>query len=187
MSCFETLSESTLSNYASVPLESAAPLSSPQSSQHRSCLVGAAAGEDRMSFQVQTLAKMEVVGACRRGRPRGRRNRTAAQKISEVDQRRNSKNTRERKRVENINTLFISLQKQLGLSQLKSDSKACKRYRKLLTLRTAIERIRSLTAKLNLTSGDVRYSIESPQPYQREIDERSVEQGKTSPQAVVVS
>ena len=143
------------------------------------------AHEERANFQPQPLAEMEV-GACRRGRPRGRRNKTVAQKISELAQRRDLKKVREKQRVKNLNRLLLSLREMLGLSELKSDSKECKGYCKLRTLRAATERIRTLKAILNLTSDEVRCPIESPQRHNREIDERSVEHRKTSPQAVVV-
>jgi len=104
-----------------------------------------------LAYQLQPLAEMEVIGACRRGRRRGRRNRTAAERESEVSQRRLSKNARERQRVENVKNEYARLQKLLGLSeQLENEPKERRRHCKLRTLTTAIERIRTLMAELQL-------------------------------------
>ena len=182
----ETTGGSVLSDQTSVHLLLATSLSSPQPPLHPSDSISVTAGE---SFQLQPLAEMEVIGACRRGRRRGRRNRTAAERISEAAQRRDSKNARERQRVENVKNEYARLQELLGLTELKSDSKEHKRHCKLRTLTAAIERIRTLMAIDQLTSREERISIElreSLQQQQRGEDGHSVEQRRTDPQPDVV-
>ena len=102
-------------------------------------------------FQLKPLAEMEVVGACKRGRRRGRRNRTAAERQSEMEQRRRSKNARERQRVENVKNEYAKLQKLLGLDSglLEQKSRERRRHCKLRVLTAAIHRIRSLLAERN--------------------------------------
>ena len=104
-----------------------------------------------LSCQLKPLAEMEVVGACRRGRRRGRRNRTAAERQSEMEQRRRSKNARERQRVENVKNEYAKLQIILGLEfgLLDQKSKEKRRHCKLRVLTAAIHRIRSLMAERN--------------------------------------
>ena len=101
-------------------------------------------------FQLKPLTEMEVVGACRRGRRRGRRNRTAAERQSEMEQRRRSKNARERQRVENVKTEYAKLQKLLGFNSgfIDNKSKEKRRHCKLRVLTAAVERIRTLMETL---------------------------------------
>ena len=104
-----------------------------------------------LAFQLKPLAEMEVVGACRRGRRRGRRNRTTAERQSEMEQRRRSKNARERQRVENVKNEYSKLQNLLGLESgcLDQTSRERRRHGKLRVLTAAIHRIRSLLAERN--------------------------------------
>lgn len=105
---------------------------------------------DLQSFQLQPLAELEVIGACRRGRRRGRKNRTMAERQSEIEERRRSKNARERQRVENVKKEYAKLQRLLGLeSSLDDASREKRRHCKLRTLTEAIKRIRSLIAEQN--------------------------------------
>lgn len=106
---------------------------------------------DYQSFQLKPLAEMEVVGACRRGRRRGRKNRSVAERQSEIEQRRQSKNARERLRVENVKNEYAKLQRLLGLeSECQDDkSKEKRRHCKLRTLTAATQRIRDLLAERN--------------------------------------
>lgn len=117
---------------------------------------------DYQSFQLQPLADMEIVGACRRGRRRGRRNRTAAERQLEVEQRRHNKNARERQRVENVKKEYAKLQRLLGLSSAPLDDKSeeKRRHCKLRTLTAAIQRIRGLIAEQN----QLRAAAVSPWP-----------------------
>ena len=105
------------------------------------------------SFQLEPLVEMGVVGACRRGRRRGRRNRTATERQSEVEQRRYSKNARERERVENVRNEYVKLQRLLGLEDLGAEGSRSKeggRFCKLRTLTAAIARIKSRVEQLRL-------------------------------------
>lgn len=113
-----------------------------------------------LDYQLQPLADLEIVGACRRGRRRGRRNRTAAERQLEVEQRRHNKNARERQRVENVKKEYAKLQRLLGLSSAPLDDKSeeKRRHCKLRTLTVAIQRIRSLIAEQN----QLRASAVSP-------------------------
>ena len=101
-------------------------------------------------FQLEPLVELEVIGACRRGRRRGRRNRTAAERQAESEQRRRSKNARERQRVENVKNEYEKLQKLLGMESacLHERSREKTRYCKLRILTAAIHRIRALTELL---------------------------------------
>lgn len=68
-----------------------------------------------------------------------------AERQSEIEQRRRSKNARERQRVENVKKEYAKLQQLLGLeSNLDDKSKEKRRHCKLRTLTEAIKRIRSL-------------------------------------------
>ena len=181
-----TPGRSVLSDQTSVHLLLATSLSSPQPLLHPSSSIGVTPGKDRASFQLRPLAEMEVIGACRRGRRRGRRNRTAAERISEATQRRDSKNARERQRVENVKTEYARLEQVLGFTELKSDSKEHKRHCKLRTLNAAIERIRTLMAIDQLASREERMSIELRESPQQQEDGHSVEQRRIDPQPDVV-
>lgn len=131
-----------------------------------------------LAYQLQPLAEMEVIGACRRGRRRGRRNRTAAERESEVSQRRLSKNARERQRVENVKNEYARLQKLLGLSeQMENEPKERRRHCKLRTLTTAIERIRTLMAELQLRRASV--SDEAPAQAEPSHQQRNSRHGAT--------
>ena len=182
----ETPGDSDLNDQISVHLLPATSLSSSQPPLQPSHSISVNAGP---SFKLQPLAEMEMIGACKRGRPRGRRNRTAAERISEAAQRRDSKNSRERQRVGNVKNEYARLQQMLGLTELKSDSKEHKRHCKFRTLTAAIERIRTLMAIDQLTSREERISIEvkeSLQQQQRGEDGHSEEQRRTGPQPNVV-
>lgn len=117
----------------------------------------AAANEDHQ-FALKPLVEMGVVGACRRGRRRGRRNRTAVERESEVEERRQSKNARERERVENVRNEYAKLQKLLGLDLGELDDDDCdggkdsRRFCKLRILTAAIERIKTLMELLRTTN-----------------------------------
>ena len=104
-------------------------------------------GEDGQPFTLKPLVEMGVVGACRRGRRRGRRNRTAVERQTEKEQRRHSKNARERERVENVRNEYAKLEKLVGLGAddyLGESTKELGRYCKLRVLTAAIERIKTL-------------------------------------------
>lgn len=116
--------------------------------------------EETQPFQLKPLVEMEVIGACRRGRRRGRRNRTAAERQSDIvkEQRRRLKNARERKRVENVKNEYVKLMKILGLQSDMLDEK-CKekrRYCKLKTLNTALRRIKELMALVSVPQANSR-------------------------------
>ena len=115
---------------------------------------GSSPESDYQSYQLQPLAEMEVIGACRRGRRRGRRNRTATERQSEIAQRRLSKNARERQRVENVKSEYAKLQRLLGLEHLDEGTNERRRHCKLRTLTAAIGRIRNLMSELNQRCGD---------------------------------
>lgn len=115
---------------------------------------------DLQSFQLQPLAELQVIGACRRGRRRGRRNRTMAERQSEIELRRRSKNARERQRVENVKNEYAKLQQLLGMeSSLDDKSKEKRRHCKLQTLTKAIERIRALIDEQNRLQAAKRSAI----------------------------
>lgn len=92
------------------------------------------------------LNELDAAGACKRGRFEGRRNRTAAERESSLEQRRQSKNARERQRVENLKNVYGKLQVVLG-----QDCRSAKKTRrcKLRLLITAAKRIESLLAEQN--------------------------------------
>ena len=106
----------------------------------------AGAGAGTGVFELQPLMEMGVVGACRRGRRKGRRNRTATERRSEAEQRRQSKNARERERVENVRGEYVKLQKMLGLETvgLRGGSREGRRFCKLRILTAAIKKIKTL-------------------------------------------
>lgn len=78
------------------------------------------------------------IGARRRGRRRGCRNRTLAEREAQVDFKRSDKNTKERVRVGNINRMYHKLRRQLG------DPHPEKRLCKLRVLNAAIQHIHDL-------------------------------------------
>ena len=121
---------------------------------HDSIDGGSSPERDYQSYQLQPLAEMEVIGACRRGRRRGRRNRTATERQSEIAQRRLSKNARERQRVENVKSEYAKLQRLLGLEHLDEGTNERRRHCKLRTLTAAIGRIRNLMSELNQRCAD---------------------------------
>ena len=86
-----------------------------------------------------------VIGACRRGRKQGRRNRTKSERVAEEEQRRSKKNERERERVLNVNEEYRRLQEALGQEV---DAKNLKKQGRLQTLTSAITHIQSLMAEL---------------------------------------
>ena len=107
---------------------------------------GSGSSTEEQLFQLRPLVEMEVIGACRRGRRRGRRNRTEAERQSGQEQRRRAKNERERKRVENVKNEYAKLQRLLGFQSglLDEKSKEKRRYCKLRILTEAIRRIKEL-------------------------------------------
>ena len=78
------------------------------------------------------------IGARRRGRRRGCRNRTLAEREAQVEVKRYDKNTKERVRVGNINRMYQKLRRQLG------DPHPEKRLCKLRVLNAAIQHIHDL-------------------------------------------
>lgn len=104
---------------------------------------------------LQPLDELGVVGACRRGRRKGRRNRTPAERETERDDRRVSKNARERERVENVNREYENLRAALG-----APPNAKGRVKKVATLNHAINYIKALMSELEQLS---RQADESPQ------------------------
>lgn len=85
-----------------------------------------------------------VVGACKRGRRKGRRNKTSAERASEaiIDQKRVEKNAREKVRVKNVNHGFELLRRAVG------QKRTGKNPTKLATLEAAIKYIHELRAEL---------------------------------------
>lgn len=83
-----------------------------------------------------------VVGACKRGRRLGRRNRTLAEREATAQQDQIIRNARERMRVQNVKHEYEQLRCALGRD-------ASKRLTKLKTLEMAIQYIRDLTDELN--------------------------------------
>ena len=81
---------------------------------------------------------MRWIGARRRGRRRGCRNRTLAEREAQVEDKRSDKNTKERVRVGNINRMYQKLRRQLG------DPHPEKRLCKLRVLNAAIQHIHDL-------------------------------------------
>ena len=83
------------------------------------------------------------VGARRRGRRRGCRNRTLAEREEQVEVKRSDKNSKERVRVGNINRMYQRLRRQLG------DPHPEKRLCKLRVLNAAIQHIHDLMDVVN--------------------------------------
>ena len=83
-----------------------------------------------------------VVGACKRGRRKGRRNKTSAERASTaiIDQKRVEKNAREKLRVKNVNHGFELLRRAIG------QKRTGKNPTKLATLEAAIKYIYELRA-----------------------------------------
>lgn len=81
---------------------------------------------------------LQWIGARRRGRRRGCRNRTLAEREAQVEVKRSDKNTKERVRVGNINRMYQKLRRQLG------DPHPEKRLCKLRVLNAAIQHIHNL-------------------------------------------
>ena len=99
----------------------------------------------RPLVQLQRLDEQGVIGACRRGRKRGRKNRTQSQRMAEVDDKRVQKNARERERVSNVNAEYKRLREALG----DVDDSRKKKYHKLRTLTAAINYIQAMMAELD--------------------------------------
>ncbi len=95
------------------------------------------------AVQLQPLGELGVVGACKRGRRKGRRNRTPTEREAEKDNRRESKNARERVRVQNVNQEYENLRLVLGTPL---DDKG--KVKKVATLNHAIDYIRALMSEL---------------------------------------
>ena len=90
-----------------------------------------------------------VVGACKRGRRMGRRNRTRAEREATADDDQRTRNARERKRVSNVNQEFQQLRSALGRDETDRP------LTKLKTLETAIQYIRDLTEELNRLRAEI--------------------------------
>ena len=116
--------------------------------------------KESQTFTLKPLVEMGVVGACRRGRRRGRKNRTEMERRSEKEQRRRSKNARERERVENVRNEYAKLQKLLGLGSDEAGENQG-RFCKLRLLNAAIERIKTLMEVVR--SADEEAGFESSQ------------------------
>ena len=117
--------------------------------------------KESQTFTLKPLVEMGVVGACRRGRRRGRKNRTEMERRSEKEQRRRSKNARERERVENVRNEYAKLQKLLGLGSNEEGENQQGRLCKLRLLNAAIERIKTLMEVVR--SADEEAGFESSQ------------------------
>ena len=97
----------------------------------------------RPLVQLQRLDEQGVIGACRRGRKRGRKNRPQSQRMAEVDDKRVQKNARERERVYNVNEEYRRLRQALG------DDFRKKKHNKLKTLTAAINYIQAMMTELD--------------------------------------
>ena len=97
----------------------------------------------RPAVQLQRLDEQGVIGACRRGRKRGKKNRSQMQRVAEADDKRAQKNARERTRVENVNDEYKKLRVALG------DDFRKKKHNKLKTLTAAINYIQAMMAELD--------------------------------------
>ena len=118
--------------------------------------------EDAQTFTLKPLVEMGVVGACRRGRRRGRRNRTVVERQTGKEQRRRSKNARERERVENVRNEYAKLQTLLGLGSddVVEGTKERRRFCKLRVLTTAIERIKTLMELMRSADEEAAGSVQ---------------------------
>lgn len=100
----------------------------------------------RSNPPVVTMASLDgVVGACKRGRRRGRRNKTAYEKDSEMGVRQELKRERERLRVQNVNLEYQRLRIALG----EPEDSHKKKNNKCSTLKAAIDYIKALMNELD--------------------------------------
>ena len=131
--------------------------------------------KESQTFTLKPLVEMGVVGACRRGRRRGRKNRTKVERRSEKEQRRRSKNARERERVENVRNEYAKLQKLLGLGGSDEAGEKQGRCGKLRLLNTAIEYIKTLTEVLRSSGGEAGFeSSQAAAPHEHQTAPYSV-------------
>ena len=102
-----------------------------------------------------------VVGACKRGRRKGRRNKTSAERASAaiIDQKRVEKNAREKMRVKNVNHGFELLRRAIG------QKRTGKNPTKLATLEAAIKYIHELRTEL----GEIPLYANTPKSLSGEI------------------
>ncbi|KAL5467619.1 hypothetical protein EMCRGX_G031878 [Ephydatia muelleri] len=132
-------------DFAGESLEQAADdsiSSSPVSSTETEDTGTSSGKSSRPPVQLLPLDELGVVGACRRGRRKGQRNRTPAQRVMEAEGKRTEKNIRERMRVEHVRDEYLKLQVLLGFGNGKS-------VNKLETLNAAIAYIKKLRKLLN--------------------------------------
>lgn len=132
-------------DFAGESLEQAADdsiSSSPVSSTETEDTGTSSGKSSRPPVQLLPLDELGVVGACRRGRRKGQRNRTPAQRVMEAEGKRTEKNIRERMRVEHVRDEYLKLQLLLGFGNGKS-------VNKLETLNAAIAYIKKLRKLLN--------------------------------------
>lgn len=132
-------------DFAGEPLEQAAEdsvSSSPISSTETEDAGTSSGKSSRPPVKLLPLDELGIVGACRRGRRKGQRNRTPAQRIMEAEGKRTEKNVRERMRVEHVRDEYLKLQVLLGFGHKKT-------VNKLETLNAAIDYIKELRKLLN--------------------------------------
>ena len=121
---------------------SSSPVSSTETED-----AGTSTCKSRPHVHVLPLDELGVVGACRRGRRKGQRNRTPAQRVMEAEGKRTEKNVRERMRVEHVRDEYLKLQMLLGFGHNKS-------VNKLQTLNAAIDYIKELRKLLDRLQGE---------------------------------
>ena len=113
---------------------------------------GSTCCRSRPSVNLLPLDQLGVVGACRRGRRKGQRNRTPAQRVMEAEGKRTEKNVRERMRVEHVRDEYLKLQMLLGFGHSKS-------VNKLQTLNAAIDYIKELRKVLDRLQGETEFHL----------------------------
>lgn len=108
-----------------------------------------------------TIPSLEgVVGACKRGRHKGRRNKTSAERASAamMGQKRVEKNTREKVRIKNVNHGYELLQRAIGQDRMG------KNPTKLKTLEAAIKYIHDLLDELQTETAQIPPYANLPEP-----------------------
>ena len=114
----------------------------------------------RPSVQLD-LSLEGVTGAGKRGRRKGSRNRTPAERQFQMDDKRSVKNARERTRVQNVSQEYKRLREVLG----DSDFNKKKKPKKLDTLNCAIKYIQDLMKELErarLEAGELPFDQAGP-------------------------
>ena len=101
-----------------------------------------------------------VVGACKRGRHKGRRNKTSAERASAamMGLKRVEKNTREKVRIKNVNHGYELLQRAIGQDRMG------KNPTKLKTLEVAIKYIHDLLDELQMETAQMPRYANLPEP-----------------------